>query len=381
MVPYNKVIDIADFRDDELLPFIKEILFDEQIKFGLAEPIVVPDSKVWECGMMLRTFSDNGVLRAGATFAGVGAGIEQTTFALAARECVVFPSDRYLDVTSWSDVAPAGMMINPAQYSNFKYPRGNIIPVHADCRRANLPSNFFDGVYSARSIEHVGSLDGVAAAAEEIGRILKPGGIACLATEFRLIGPNDRRWFDDGRILFTADLIKKYIIEPSGLELIDEPNFSPSPATFDNRTVLLEFLKKEKSIVSIDDKKNSSPNLTVFHEGFLFCSIHLALRKPGRPAIALSRYAEAFSGEVNANLIKSAAVFSQQIVEWARVINVGEPVLRSYGFVARIRILKLFISGRIAGQAIREFLKKFPILHQLARSLFLRCRRIRAGFI
>jgi SAM-dependent methyltransferase len=384
---YNKVIDAADFHDCELIPFLKEILYDEQVKFGLDEPIVIADSKTWECGMMLRAFSDHGLIRPGATFAGIGAGIEQTTFALAAKDCVVFPSDRYLEVTPWSDVAPAGMLIDAAQYTNFRFNRGNVIPVHSDARWLNLPSGFFDGVYSAGSIEHVGSLNAVAAVAEEIGRILKPGGMACLSTEFRLMGPNDKGWFDDNCILFTPDLIRQYILEPSGLEFVDQPNFRASQETFDQRVVLLDFLEKAKSVSSIEDKKNAYPNLTLFHEGFLFCSIHLALRKP-LGAVQAGAKAHQFSEEVETNARKSSSVVARQIGDWTTSAQVGDAIpinSRSYdaptiaALEARIGQLLNSRSMRITRpiRSLTHFVRRTPGLRQVASAGMRVIRRIR----
>ena len=311
---FTKVIDIGDFANPCLTPFLREIAYDEMMRFGLAEPTIVPDSKQWECAMALRTFAGHGIIAPNATFAGIGAGIEQTTYALAARGCVVFPTDRYLDVTPWSDVAPAGMMVRPAQYTQVKFERGNVIPVHTDARALRLPNAFFDGVYSAGSIEHFGSLEAVAAAAEEIGRILKPGGVASIATEFRLEGPNDRPWFDDNCILFTPKLLEQWIIMPSGLEMIGDAMMSTSPATYDCRVVLREFLDKAGTVDSLTKKRSVYPNLVLFHEGFLFCSVHLALRKPhGQGRSAIGPRSRAFESVVETEARRASGVLAEQI--------------------------------------------------------------------
>jgi SAM-dependent methyltransferase len=316
-LPFTKVIDIADFADPCLTPFLEEISYDEMVRFGLSKPAIVPDSKQWECAMMLRTFAEHGVIGPNATFAGIGAGTEQTTYALAARGCVVFPTDRYLEVTPWSDVAPAGMMVRPAQYTKFKFDCGNVLPVHTDARVLRLPSNFFDGVYSAGSIEHFGSLEAVAAAAEEIGRILKPGGVAGISTEFRLEGPNDRPWFDDTCILFTPELLDKWIVKPSGLEVIGDATMSTSPATYDSRVVLLDFLSTAGSVDSLTRKRSVYPNLVLFHQGFLFCSVHLALRKPLAPAAsARGSRSRAFESSVETEARRVSGVLTEQIRAW-----------------------------------------------------------------
>lgn len=306
-LPHNKLIDLADFSHPELLPHLHDIARGEMVRFGLSEPMIVPDSKQWECAMMLRTLTDLGVLRPGAVLAGIGAGTEETTFVLASKGCIVFPTDRYLERTPWSDVAPADFMINARQYSTHSYERGSVIPVHTDARLLALPTNFFDGVYSAGSIEHFGSLEAVAAAAEEIGRILKPGGVAVLSTEFRLDGPNGKPWFNDDCILFTPALIEEHIVRPSGLEVINAPSFSTSPKTFDSRVILTEFLDEVKHIRTLADKKNVYPNLVLYHDGFLFCSVHLALQKPlNAPVSRRASHAARFEADVTTNAIRAS---------------------------------------------------------------------------
>jgi SAM-dependent methyltransferase len=311
LLPLTKIIDRADFDAPDLRPFLEEMATDEMVRFGLTAPAVVPDSKQWECAMMLRALDAHNVLRPGALIAGVGAGTEQTTFALAARGCVVFPSDRYLEATPWSDVAPPSMMLAPAIFTNFQFPVGHVIPIHGDARRLPLPSGLFDGVYSAGSIEHFGSLEAVAAAAEEIGRILKPGGVATISTEFRLDGPQDRRWFDDNCILFTRELIDEWIVAPSGLELVGKlEQVQPSDATYDSRVVLVDFLSRAAKVQSLADKQDAYPNLVLFHEGFLFCSVHLTLVKPADAPSRKPRYSAKFEREVDRATRKAAEVLA-----------------------------------------------------------------------
>jgi SAM-dependent methyltransferase len=327
-LPHTKIIDIADFANPLLLPHLEDIAQGEMLRFGLDKPEIVPDSKQWECAMMLRTLSDHGVLRPGALLAGIGAGTEETTFALAAKGCVVFPTDRYLESTPWSDVAPAGMMVRPSQFSEYKYPAGTVIPVHTDARVLSLPTSFFDGVYSAGSIEHFGSLEAVAASAEEIGRILKPGGVAVISTEFRLDGPLDKPWFSDDCILFTPSLLQEFIIDPSGLAVIGTPQYTTSHDTFDSRVVLLDFLDKAKKVTSLSDKKNAYPNLVLFHEGHLFCSVHLALRKPMAETSPKSVRSRAFEKQVKEEATRASGILTSQIADWTRTYGIEEHAQR-----------------------------------------------------
>jgi SAM-dependent methyltransferase len=279
-LPLSKTIDIEDFSSPALLPYLVEINAHEAVRFGSRPEDVLPDSKQWECAMALRAFDRAGALRKGAMVAGIGAGTEATIFALARRGCLVYPVDRYLHRSVWSDVAPAGMMVNPARYSTLPYPRGRVVPVNCSALSLNLPDCTFDGVFSSGSIEHFGSLEKVAIAAREIGRILKPGGVASIATEFRIDGPPDRPWFDDNVILFTPEMLHQYIVGPSGLELRGGIDCAQSERTFETRHNLVDFLQRVQTIHTLEEKRAVYPNLILYHEGFLFCSIALTLYKP-----------------------------------------------------------------------------------------------------
>ncbi len=278
--PLAKTIDIEDFSSPALMPYLVEINAHEAVRLGSRPEDVLPDSKQWECAMALRALDRSGALRKDAMVVGIGAGTEATIFALARRGCLVFPVDRYLHRSVWSDVAPAGMMVDPARYSTLPYPRGRVISVNCSALALNLPDGSFDGVFSSGSIEHFGSLEKVAIAAREIGRILKPGGVASISTEFRIDGPPDRPWFDDNVILFTPDMLHRYIVEPSGLVPCGEVDYTQSERTFETRHNLVDFLQRVQTIHTLEEKRAVYPNLILYHEGFLFCSVALTLVKP-----------------------------------------------------------------------------------------------------
>jgi len=298
---YSKVIDLKDFESSHLRPFLEQFAAVEMKRFGIKDTKVIPDSKHWECAMAMSAFEEFGLIKERNTFAGIGAGTELTTFFLASRGCITFPCDRYMENTPWSDVSPIGMMLEPQWYSELKFPWGHVIPVNTDARKLRLPSSFFDGIYSSGSIEHFGSLAAVAAATQEIARVLKPGGLASISTEFRLEGPEDRPWFDNNCILFTPQLIDDYIIKPSGLTLVGDLEITPSDETFYTRRRLVDFLGAARSIQSLTDKEAAYPNLVLYHEGFLFCSVHLLLKKPYDWAVTLPAGSDSFAKEITRN--------------------------------------------------------------------------------
>lgn len=278
-LPRSKVIDRDDFASPELRPYLREVNEQEAVRYGAGANDIVPDFRQWQYAMALRTLDAEGCAMHGRWVAGIGAGTEATIFALARRGVLVFAVDRYLQQSVWSDVAPAGMLIDPSRYSARDVPRGRIVPVHSSAQRLNLPSNSFDGVFCNGLLEHVGSLDDVALAAREIARILKPGGVASIATEFRLEGPADRHGFDDDVILFTPELLRRYVVESSGLVLREPLELRQSDATFETRSTVADFLDRGSVVHGLEEKRCVQPNLVLYHEGFLFCALVLTLHK------------------------------------------------------------------------------------------------------
>jgi SAM-dependent methyltransferase len=286
--------------------------------------------------MALRALDLAGAANPGCMVAGIGAGTEATIFALARRHALVFPVDRYLERTVWSDVAPAGMLLDPARYSALATPRGHVIPIHSSALALNLPSNTFDGVFSSGSIEHFGSLDNVARAAREIARILKPGGVASIATEFRLEGPPDRPWFDDNVILFTPPMLERHIVAPSGLVLREPLALEQSDRTFESRHNLVDFLKRAQTIHGLEEKRAVYPNLVLYHEGFLFCSVVLTLYKD-RPLPEVA--ANGAGSDVEADIAAENAALAASLERFQRTIDASQPAESHvlFGEVERLR--------------------------------------------
>ncbi len=281
MIGYNRVCNLSDFADEALRTVIREVFAHELRLFPQNYPDGVADSKQWEIAMAVRAFRDHGALRPDARFLGIGAGTEITTFYLSRHVHQVVATDIYAGAGPWADVAPSGFLVSPGEFADHITcePR-RILPLHQDARALDLPDDEFEGVYSSGSIEHFGSLPYVASAAYEIGRVLKPGGVAAIATEFKVAGPPDGDGWDPFVILFSREKLKHWIVEASGLEPVDELDTSLSDETLSVQRDLSSFLSATKRITHPAHKIGIYPNLVLYHEGYLFCSVHLALRKP-----------------------------------------------------------------------------------------------------
>lgn len=371
-LPLSKVVDVEDFDSPDLRPYLLEVNEQEAARFGSRAADVLPDAKQWECAMALRTLDVHGAAAGGRMVAGIGAGTEATIFALARRGALVFPVDRYLARTLWSDVAPAGMLIDPARYSALALPRGHVIPVHSNALALNLPSESFDAVFSDGAFEHFGSLDHVAAAAAEIGRILKPGGVAAIATQFRLDGPDDLRWFDDNLMLFTPELLERYIIAGSGLVLRAPIALAQSDRTFQTRRNVVDFIHRPEFVHALDEKRTVSPNLVLYHDGFLFCSVVLTLHKdrttPGTPN-GRNEADEAAVTRENASL-------AADLERFQRSPSQSEDAPQSHALFGEVEQLRAQLAWMHAEYARSNAWKKWRVMRP-ARFVYRRVKRWR----
>ena len=117
--------------------------------------------------------------------------------------------------------------------------------------------------YSLSSIEHFGGFDGASQTMREMARVVKPGGVLALATEYVLSGPPHEETFQPEEI--------HALIRESGLQLV-EPIDEGVYRRYQTRPVnvrLAPYL---------------SPHMLVEMDGTVFTSVMVFLRKPMGPS-------------------------------------------------------------------------------------------------
>lgn len=267
---FNKVCEIEDF--ETLSDLIYEIFPDDRDEIKRRDELGGWNRKHWEIAMSVRALRRFGALHDDALILGVGAGTEVTSFYLTNHVKLVFATDLYLDAGEWSSYAPSDMLTNPGKYAPGPFREDHLIVQHMNGCRLKYPDNTFDGIYSSSSIEHFGSLDAIQTAAAEMGRVLKPGGILTLATEYKVIGPaRGNGWDINNTMIFSQDMIQEVIVSASGLQPVDEIDIHISDDTMKCTRDLMELL--ESGI------PEHCPNVMIAYKGYIFCSIHLTLRK------------------------------------------------------------------------------------------------------
>ena len=100
-------------------------------------------------------------------------------FWLANRVGKVVATDIYGEGIFSGLEADRTMLNDPASFSPYPYRESHLEARHMDAKQLEFEDGSFDAVFSLSSIEHFGSWADIRRSAEEIGRVLRPGG-ACV---------------------------------------------------------------------------------------------------------------------------------------------------------------------------------------------------------
>ncbi|MBZ5590197.1 MAG: class I SAM-dependent methyltransferase [Acidobacteriia bacterium] len=304
---YCKACEMEDFAHSDLVPVLREIYAGTDRRFPHDYPRGNEDRKHWETAMTVRALRDHGVLRPDAELLGVGAGREDAMFHLTGLVRRVFATDLYLSPGEWSYFASPLMLVAPERLARLPFQRERLVVQHMDGRWLRYPDATFDAVFSASSIEHFGPLAEIAAAAYEMGRVLKPGGVLSLSTELRVDGPaGGSGW--PGVVLLEDASIRRFIVEASGLELVDDLDLTMSKATLSTRCAIADL------VATAGTDEEPYPQILLTNEGYVFDSVHLTLRKSSRYPASDNSWAcpgEALKRRVHAGEVEAVERFTR----------------------------------------------------------------------
>jgi SAM-dependent methyltransferase len=278
---YNKLCNIEDFSTHELQPLIREV-FDFRVRqFGPNFPNGRESRKEWEIAMAIRAFRGFGVLRGDAEVLGVGAGTEATLFWLTRHVRRVFATDLYAG-EGWEQTAHRTMLTSPSEHAPFPFEPRRLVVQHMDGRELMYETESFDGIFSAGSIEHFGDEADVRRSAEEMCRVLRPGAIAAVATEFRVSGPPPGL---PGTLMFDADDLREILIDGLPWRPVSPLDLEISRRT---RRVVIEFEEAAHDVaVNCETTPihlhvwSTYPHILLRHGEHVFTSVHLTLQKNG----------------------------------------------------------------------------------------------------
>jgi SAM-dependent methyltransferase len=297
-LPYNKACGLEDFADPDLVPVLRDV-YRPEAERSASYPAGAERRKHWEVAMSVRALRDFGALRPDAEILGVGAGSEVTLFHLTRHVRRVVATDLYLAPGVWEREAHPLMLVAPERLSPVPFERERLEVLHMDGRWLRFPDDSFDGIFSSGSIEHFGDFEDIAAAAYEMGRVLKPGGILTLSTELLLDGPPGAIGWP-GVMLFSPEGLRRHLVEASGLETVDALDLAVSRPTLATARPLVEMIDE------VESGRETFPHLVLSHDGQLFGSVHLTLRKTERYPAADNAWARP-SEELRARVQRSEA--------------------------------------------------------------------------
>jgi SAM-dependent methyltransferase len=236
-----KLCDVRDFEDADILRMVRDILPER-------DALAHIERKVWECAMLALFLEDVGRLHEGTSVLAIGAGQERMAFWLANRVGRVVATDIYGEGEFASREATATMLADPRAYAPFPYREDHLEVQYADARALPFPDAGFDVAFSLSAIEHFGGRRDVARSAREMARVLRPGGHAFVVTECFVRQPRRTAAadavvraasFGRKRLLegFTPRELRRWIVRPSGLDLLQPLDLALSPESWENLTV------------------------------------------------------------------------------------------------------------------------------------------------
>jgi SAM-dependent methyltransferase len=195
----------------------------------------------------------------------VGAGHEVVLYYLANRTAATVATDLYAGDFTTSPAAEADreFLKDPAHFAPFAYSQERLLGLPADGCSLPFKDGSFDVVYSLSSIEHFGGHQNATRAMQEMCRVLNPGGIVCVATELVLEGGQHPAYF-------TPEDLVRYVIEPSGMVLVEPLSDLRPPA----------YLMDDP--VKLPDEYQRTPHIVLQDGQWKFTSVCLFMTKPTR---------------------------------------------------------------------------------------------------
>jgi SAM-dependent methyltransferase len=224
----------------------------------------------WAIGIMAMKRFDK--LNKSSTAIGVGSGTEPIPFYLANKISHVYATDLY-EESRWKEDISLDFPEDPQKYSPFPYREDALTVMRMDGSKLDFPDETFDIAFSFSSIEHFGGENhsGALKSMREIERVLKPGGIAVIATEYILNGKKHPEFFNKRTIY--SDLIDKL----DKLKLVEPLDLRMTASTLDT---IIDHFTIDANWDNVDEEyKKSHPLVLLKIRNILFTSIMIVFQK------------------------------------------------------------------------------------------------------
>lgn len=209
MIRLNGLVDPTAWEDPEWLAMHLELGTYSVDPHCFSPTKEFAYRKGWEWTQAIYGARHLGVSGASARVLGVGAGREPVLFYLADRVREVVGTDLYGN-PGWSDTdheADPRLLTEPSRFCPRPYDASRLRLQVMDGTDLEFPDASFDFVWSLSSIEHFGGHEAAHRSVAEMGRVARPGGIVCVATEY-VITPEA----PDHPEYFTREAFEEYVL-------------------------------------------------------------------------------------------------------------------------------------------------------------------------
>ena len=229
---------------------------------GLATDKLSMHRKPYEFAQLIFGCRKLGALRPDSSIVSIGAGHELVLYWLANHAAEVVATDMYEGV--WQGVqgreGNPDVLENPDDYAPFPYRREHLRFMKMDGRHLTFPDGRFDIAYSLSSIEHFGGVPGAAATIRQMGRVVKPGGIVAIATEYVLGGPPHEETFQPAEFMALIDQPELELVQPIDTNV---------------------FARYEYAAIDLYRNPYQSPHMVVRFNDTVFTTVMVFLRRRG----------------------------------------------------------------------------------------------------
>jgi len=184
-----------------------------------ATPIYTPPDfvhrKAWEWVQTIYGLDCLGMIRPDVRALGVGVGWEPLSFFFANHLAEVVATDLYPVESEWTDREGTPRMLeDPKDFAPFPYPEDKVTFLRMDGTQLDFPDESFDVVWSCSSIEHFGRHEGARRSMREIERVLRPGGVASVITEYVLPDAQSGELTTFDTEYFNLRCVYEYLLRP-----------------------------------------------------------------------------------------------------------------------------------------------------------------------
>ena len=277
----NKLCCIEDWENQEvkeIIPKLQDITYYNKRQGILARKPGQIHRKDWEWTLGIIAMKRFGKLNEKNTAIGVGAGKELVLFYLANRLGHLYATDLY-NTKDWENFAPADFPEDPSKYSPFPYNQSALTALRMDGTQLEFPSDSSDIVFSFSSIEHFGgeNYSGALKSLKEMERVLKPGGIAVVATEYII---NNKNPPDLTNQFYNERTIYSHLIDKlDRMKLVEPLDLTISQKTLDKGIIDASNAVDWDTSRVDDEFKQTTPYIVIKLGNILVTSIMLVFQK------------------------------------------------------------------------------------------------------